>query len=184
MSEPEGPSAAQLAAVNEAQTPEDYAAAAKAAGLTADAEQAAAAGAAPVQVPDFAELIKQYQADQQAQIDAMQASFNAQLEALRAGLPVPTVDPSVNVVRNLTAGISSLTGSYPNAQRVAPLAKANDELAAAVAEPADGGDTPAPDAGAVANVIKLLRRVTTANPQLETGILEHAAQLAEDTLGL
>lgn len=185
MTEPVQPTPDQLRAVSEAQTPEQYAAAAKAAGLTADAEQAAAAGAAPVQVPDFSELVRQVQADNAKQIEQLEASFRAQLDALKAGMPVPAGDPKLGVARNLSDGLTWLVNSYPGAARVDPLKEANGELAAAVAQP--GPDDPpaeAPGNDLVQRVITTFRRVARANPQLETGILEHAAQVAEDTFGL
>jgi hypothetical protein len=177
------PTPEQLAAVGAAQTPAEYAAAASAAGLTADAEAAAAAGAHPVAAPDFAELLAQYKNDQAAQIAALEADFNARLEALRAGVPAPAVDPSVPVTANLSDGITAITAAYPNAVRADKLAAANKELAAALV-PGEDGKPATVDGAQVAGVIKLLRRFTRANPQLETGLLEHAAQLAEDQLGL
>ena len=185
MTEQTGPTAEQLAAVNQAQTPGEYAAAAAAAGLTGDAEGLAAAGAAPVTAPDFSELVRKVQADNQAQIEALEASFRQQLDALRAGMPIPAGDPKVGVTRNLSAGLKLLTDSYPNAGRLAPLVEANGELAAAVAEP--GPDDPpaeAPGEDLVQRVLTTFRRFARANPTLETGLLEHAAQVAEDTYGL
>jgi hypothetical protein len=176
--------AAALRAVNEAQTPAEYAAAAQAAGLTAEAEAAAAAGAAPVQAPDFAELVKDLQAQNAAQIADLTSHFEAQLEALKAGMPLPAVDPHVPVARNLSDGVKLFAVSYPNAARLEPLSTANGELAAAVADPGDGTKVEAPAPDLVQRVVTTLRRVAAANPQLETGILEHAAQLAEDTFGL
>lgn len=183
MSEPQQPTVEQLRAVSEAQTPEQYMAAARAAGLTGDAEQAALAGAAPVAAPSFAEQLAQFKADQQAQIDKMQADFELQLAALRSGIPAPLVDPRVSVTRNLTDGVSLLVRSFPYAARVEPVAASNAALAADVA-PVDGEKTPAPDGAAVADVIKKFRRFAAANPQLETGLVEHAAQIAEDVFDL
>lgn len=170
-------------AVSEAQTPAQYAAAAAAAGLTGDAQEAALAGARPVEVPDFSALLKEYQAAQQQQIDAMQANFDAQIAALRAGIPAPAVDPRVSVARNLADGLKLLTGSYPGAARVEPAVKAGAALSKAVA-PVDGAETPPPASGLVADVLKTFRRFAAANPQLETGLIEHAAQIAEDVFGL
>jgi hypothetical protein len=185
MSEPTGPTEEQLRAVNEAQTPAEYAAAAQAAGLTTGAEEAAAAGAAPVQVPDFAELVRQMQADNAEQIAALEASFKAQLDSLKAGIPAPAVDPKIPVARNLSASAALFANAYPNASRLEPLKEASTRLAAAVAEP--GPDDPpaeVPDPALVGRVITTLRRAIAANPQLETGILEHIAQGAEDLFEL
>jgi phage tail protein X len=159
-------------------------AAAAAAGLTTDAEQAALAGAKPVEPPDFGAMLAQYKADQQAQIDKLQADFEKQLAALRAGVPAPLVDPRVNVARNLTDGLALLAKSYPAAARLEPMAKANGVLAEAVAVLPDGADTPVPDPAAVAQVLKTFRRFAAANPQLETGLIEHAAQITEDVFDL
>jgi hypothetical protein len=178
------PTPDQLRAVNEAQTPAEYIAAAQAAGLTGDAEQAALAGAHPVAAPDFAAMLEQFKADQQAQIDKMQADFDAQLAALRAGVPAPLTDPRVSVARNFADGVALLARSYPAAARVDPAGKAAAVLSDAVAEREDGAETPVPDAGTVADVIKRFRRFAAANPQLETGLVEHAAQLAEDVFDL
>lgn len=184
MTEPTGPTPEQLRAVTEAQTPAQYMAAAKAAGVTGDAEQAALAGAHPVEVPDFSALLAQYKADQQKQIDAMQASFDQQIAALRAGIPAPAVDPRVSVARNLSDGVALLAAQYPNGVRLEPLASSNAALSTAVAELPDGAETPVPDGAAVADVIKKFRRFAAANPALETGLVEHAAQLAEDVFDL
>jgi hypothetical protein len=178
------PTPEQLRAVNEAQTPAEYAQAAAAAGLTTEAEQAAAAGAHPVAAPDFGELVRQMQADNAAQIAQLEASFKAQLEGLRAGIPLPAVDPKVPVARNLSDGVRLFAASYPHASRLEPLTAANAELAAAVADPGDGGEVAAPDPALVARVVTTLRRAAVANPALETGILEHAANNAEDTFDL
>jgi hypothetical protein len=184
MAEPVQPTADQLRAVNEAQTPQEYLAAAAAAGLTADAEQAALAGAKPVDAPDFTQLLEKFKADQQAQIDKMQADFDAQLAALRSGIPAPAVDPRVSVARNLSDGVALLLRQYPRATaRAEPVGKASTALADALAEQ-DGAETPVPDAGLVADLIKRFRRFAWANPQLETGLIEHAAQLAEDVFDL
>jgi hypothetical protein len=184
MSEPTPEQAAAFRAVNEAQTPQDYIAAAAAAGLTGDAEQAALAGAKPVEAPDFAAMLAQFKADQQAQIDKMQADFDAQLAALRSGIPAPVVDPRVSVARNLADGVALLASQYPRAVRLEPAAKATTALAEAVKPGEDGAETPAPDAGLVADLVKKFRRFAAANPQLETGLIEHAAQLAEDAFDL
>jgi hypothetical protein len=183
--QPTGPTPEQLAAVNTAQTPEEYAAAAQAAGLTGDAEGLAVAGAAPVQVPDFSELVRQVQADNAKQIADLEASFRAQLDALKAGMPVPAADPRLGVARNLADGLAWLVKSYPNLNRLAPLEKSAGELSAAVALPGpDDAPPEAPDGELVGQVIKTFRRVRAANPQVDTGILEHAAQIAEDTFEL
>lgn len=191
MTEPTGPTpeeleaqAARLRAVTEAQTPADYMAAAKAAGVTGDAEQAALAGAHPVEAPDFSALLAQYKADQQAQIDAIQASFDQQLAALRAGIPAPAVDPRVSVARNLTDGVALLARSYPNAARAEPMAAAAAAVGEAAAELPDGEKTPVPDGAAIADLVKKFRRFAAANPVLETGLIEHAAQIAEDVFDL
>lgn len=170
-------------AVAEAQTPAQYLAAAQAAGLVGDAEQAALAGAAPVQAPDFGAMLEQFKADQQAQIDKMQADFERQLAALRAGVPAPLIDPRVSVTQNLTDGVALLLKSYPYAARLEPVAKASAVVSEAVA-PVDGAETPVPDTGAVADLVKKFRRFAAANPQLETGLIEHAAQIAEDVFDL
>ena len=178
---PEQVAAAQ--AVAQAQTPEQYLAAARAAGLVGNAEQAALSGAAPVAAPDFGAMLAQFRADQEAQIAKIQADFAAQLEALRAGVPAPAVDPRVSVARNLVDGAGLLAKSYPAGARVEPLAAAAAALSTAL-EPVDGGATPAPDGAAVADVVKKFRRFATANPTLETGLVEHAAQIAEDVFDL
>ncbi len=64
------------------------------------------------------------------------------------------------------------------------MTKANDVLAEAVAVRPDGAETPVPDAAAVAQVLKTFRRFAAANRQLETGLIEHAAQIAEDVFEL
>jgi hypothetical protein len=179
-----GPTPDQLRAVTEAQTPADYMAAARAAGLTGDAEQAALAGAKPVEAPDFAAMLAQFKADQQAQIDKMQADFDAQLAALRSGIPAPLVDPRVSVARNLADGVALLARQFPTAARLEPAATSGATLSEAVAVKEDGAETPAPDAAEVADLIKKFRRFAAANPQLETGLVEHAAQLAEDVFDL
>jgi hypothetical protein len=184
VTEQTGPTQDQLRAVTEAQTPEQYMAAARAAGLTGDAEQAALAGARPVEAPDFAAMLAQFKADQQAQIDKMQADFDAQLASLRSGIPAPLVDPRVSVARNLADGLALLVRSYPNAARLDPAAKSGEALSEAVAVKPDGAETPAPDGAAVADLIKKFRRFAAANPALETGIVEHAAQIAEDVFDL
>ncbi|HEV2241816.1 MAG TPA: hypothetical protein VGR98_12300 [Streptosporangiaceae bacterium] len=184
MGEPVQPTADQLRAVTEAQTPEEYMRAAAAAGLTGDAEQAALAGAKPVEAPDFAAMLAQFKADQQAQIDKMQADFDTQLAALRSGIPAPLVDPRVSVARNLSDGLILLLRQYPAATaRVAPLADANASFAAGLV-PEDGAETPVPLAGVVEDVIKKFRRFALANPTLETGLIEHAAQITEDVFDL
>lgn len=175
---------ALLTAVNQAQTPEQYAAAARAAGLTADAEQAAAAGAAPVVPPDYGAMMEQFKADQVAQLEKIRADFERQLAALQQGLPVSQTDPGVAEARNLSDGLKVLAASYPRANRVEPLAKAAGELSEAVADPGDGSKVATPDTALVSRAIKTFRRFTTANPQLETGIFEHAAQVLEDALEL
>lgn len=171
-------------AVAEAQTPAQYMAAAAAAGLVGSAEQAALAGAAPVAAPDFSALLAQYKADQQKQIDAMQASFDQQIAALRAGIPAPAVDPRVSVARNLADGVALLASQYPNAARLEPMATSGASLSTAVAELADGAETPVPDGAAVADLIKKFRRFAAANPALETGLIEAASQLTEDVFDL
>jgi hypothetical protein len=180
----QGVDPALLAAVNTAQTPEQYAAAAKAAGLTADAEQAAAAGAAPVVPPDYGAMLEQFQKDQQAQITKIKADFEAQLAALQAGIPASTTAPGVGEARNLSDGLKVLATSYPQAGRVAPLAKAAGALADAVADKGDGAAVATPDTSLVTRAVATFRRFRAANPQLETGIFEHAAQVLEDALEL
>lgn len=184
MSEPQAPDPALLQAVNQAQTPAEYMAAAQAAGLTGDAEQAAAAGAAPVTPPDYGAMLAQFQVDQQDQIAKLRADFEAQVAALQAGIPAPTVDPVVSTARNLSAGLQVLVDAYPYALRRDPLVKAAGELGAAVAEDPQGGKVAAPDPELVARTIKVFRRFAAANPQLETGLLEHAAQVTEDAAEL
>lgn len=184
MTEPTGPTPEQLRAVTEAQTPEAYMAAARAAGVTGDAEQAALAGAAPVTAPDFSALLAQYKQDQQAQIDKLQADFEAQLNALRAGIPAPAVDPRIPVALNFQLGAAVLAKSYPYAARVDPLTASAGQLAAALEPVEDGAPAPVPDPGLVADLVKKFRRFAAANPQLETGLIEHAAQIAEDTFDL
>lgn len=184
---PEQMTAAQQAAaraVTEAQTPEQYAAAAAAAGLTGDAESAALAGAHPVAAPDFSELLAQARRDQQAQIDKLSADFEAQINALRAGIPAPAVDPRVPVAQNLNDGVALLARSYPLAGRVDPLAVSAAQLAAALTPVEEGAPVPIPDAGLVEDLIRKFRRFAAANPALETGIFEHAAQIAEDVFEL
>lgn len=176
------PTPEQLAAVAQAQTPAEYMAAAQAAGATGDAEAAAAAGAHAVSAPDFAEQLRQVQADNAAQIAALEAAFQQQLDALRAGLPVPSTDPVVGTARNLSAGVKLLTDAYPSAGRVGGLVKANAELASAVAEHDDGSKVEAPDPDLINRVISAFRRFAAANPQLETGLVEHAAVVVEDLL--
>lgn len=182
--QPAGPTPEQIRAVSEAQTPQAYMAAARAAGLTGDAEQAALAGAAPVAAPDFGAMMAQFKADQQAQIDKMQADFEAQLAALRSGIPAPLVDPRVSVARNLSDGLALLFRSYPNGARIGPAAAAAGVLAAAIAPVEDGGETPVPDVGVLDDALRKFRRFAAANPQLETGLIEHAAQVAEDAFGI
>jgi hypothetical protein len=185
MTEPVQPTADQLRAVNEAQTPAEYIAAAQAAGVTGDAAGLALGGAHPVSAPDFAAMLEQFKADQQAQIDKMQADFEAQLAALRAGVPAPLVDPRVSVARNFADGVALLARSYPHAARVEAAAKSAAVLAGAIAAQEGVSDAvPVPDAAVVADVIKRFRRFAQANPQLETGLVEHAAQLAEDVFDL
>jgi hypothetical protein len=184
VSEPQAPDPALLQAVNTAQTPAEYMQAAQAAGLTADAEAAAAEGAAPVTPPDYGAMLAQFQADQQAQLAKIRSDFEAQLAALQAGIPAPSVDPVVSAARNLSAGIQVLTDSYPNAGRRDPLVKSNGELVAAVAEDPEGAAVEAPSPDLLRQVIARFRRFAASNPQLETGLIEHAAQLAEDTAEL
>ena len=170
-------------AVAEAQTPQEYIAAARAAGLVGVADEAAAAGAAPITAPDFTALLEQYKLDQQAQIDKMQADFDAQIASLRAGVPQPLVDPRVSVARNLSDGLALLAASYPAGARREPMARSAKALAEAVA-PVDGAATPVPDDATVVSAIKTFRRFAAANPVYETGLLELAAEVAEDLFGL
>jgi hypothetical protein len=181
---PAGPTPEQLAAVNQAQTPAEYAAAAKAAGLTEDAEQAALAGAAPVTPPDYGKMMEQFRADQAAQLEKIKADFDRQLAALQQGLPVSATEPGVGEARNLSDGLKVLAASYPRAGRVEPMAQAAGELADAVADPGDGSKVTTPDTSLVSRALTTFRRFAKANPQLETGIFEHAAQVLEDALGL
>lgn len=176
----EGPTEAQLRAVNEAQTPEAYAAAAQAAGLTADAEAAAQAGARPVEAPDFAAQLDQMRRDQAAQLDQMRASFEAQLAAVQAGLPVPSTSNEVAAARNLSAGVADLAARYPGSPRVEPMQAANQDLAAAVEDPGDGTKVEDPDPALAGKVIARFRRWAAANRTKESGLVEHAAQVLED----
>lgn len=184
--QPPAPTPEQLRAVTEAQDPVTYMQAAQAAGLTQDAQAAAEAGAHPVTPPDYGAMLQQFQADQAAQIAKLRADFEAQVAALQQGIPAPTVDPTVSAARNLSAGIQVLTDSYPNAGRRDPLVKSNGELAAAIADdPAQPGEkVAAPSPDLLQQVIARFRRFAAANPTLETGLIEHAAQVAEDVAEL
>jgi hypothetical protein len=92
-------------ALREAQTPAEYARAAQAAGLTADAQDAALAGARPVAAPDFAAQL--------AQLQRQNATLQAQMTELLKQQPVP-VNPAAAAVANVELHVKALLRRYPN----------------------------------------------------------------------
>ncbi len=105
---PDGVTAEQQAAAQrlaQAQTPAEYAAAAAALGLTSDAQQAAAQGAAPVPAPDFAVQLQQLQ--------AQNAQLQAQMAALIAQQPVPR-NPVAAAITDVEAHLKRMQGTYPH----------------------------------------------------------------------
>lgn len=112
--------AAAWAAVTAAQTPQEYAAAAQAAGLTGDASALAAGGAAPVQAPTFEEQLaasQQANAALQTQIDALNKNFAAALAGLQTQMQgviasVPQkVDPITESAGKVAASFASIAVS-------------------------------------------------------------------------
>jgi hypothetical protein len=106
--QPEGVTAEQQAAAQrlaQAQTPQEYAAAAAALGLTNDARQAAAQGAAPVVAPDFAVQLQQLQ--------AQNAALQAQMAALIAQQPVQQ-HPVQQAVQTIEAHLKRMMSTYPH----------------------------------------------------------------------
>jgi hypothetical protein len=111
---------AAYARVNAAQTPGEYAAAASAAGLTGDAAQLAAGGAAPLQAPTFeeqlAESIQRNNALEQ-QIASLGAQFQQALAGLQSQMTavqnsVPTkVDPVTESAGKVAAHYAGLAAS-------------------------------------------------------------------------
>jgi hypothetical protein len=89
----------------QAQTPEEYAAAAAALGLTSDAQAAAQQGAAPVVAPDFAVQL--------AQLQAQNAQLQAQMAALIAQTPVQQ-HPVTAAIQVVEAHLKRMMGTYPH----------------------------------------------------------------------
>jgi hypothetical protein len=100
---PEQQAAAQRLA--QAQTPQEYAAAAAALGLTADARAAAQSGATPVAAPDFAVQLQQLQ--------AQNAALQAQMQALIAQQPVQR-HPVAAAIADVEAHLKRMMSTYPH----------------------------------------------------------------------
>jgi hypothetical protein len=124
MGMPVGPSspeqAAQWAAVNQAQSPQELLAAAQRAGLTGDAQGLAAAGAAPVSAPSFDEQLlaaNQRNAALEAQIERLNGQFTAAIQGLQSQMQgviasVPQkVDPVTESAGKIAAHFAGLPSS-------------------------------------------------------------------------
>lgn len=117
---PPGPTPEQLAAVNEAQTPQAYMAAATAAGLVGQASDLAASGAAPVAAPTFeAQLAaaRQDNAALQAQLQTLNQQFQQALAGLQgqvntalASIP-QKVDPVTESAGKVVQAFASVAAS-------------------------------------------------------------------------
>lgn len=117
-----GPTPEQLAAVNAAQTPQAYMQAAQAAGLTGDAAQLAATGAAPVSAPSFEEQLAAARQDNAA-LQAQLSSLNQQFQ---------------NALASLQGQVNTALASIP--QKVDPVTESAGKVVAALR------DVPASDA--------------------------------------
>lgn len=130
MTYPTGPTPEQLAAVSQAQTPQAYAQAAQAAGLTGQAEGLLASGAAPVAAPTFEEQLAAARQDNAA-LQAQLVALNAQFQQAIAGLQ-GQVNSALASIPQKVDPVTETAGKIVAAFRDVPASDARNILHSAV----------------------------------------------------